>query len=457
MRRFAAIGLVVLLAACGGRDVAAPVPVPFEGVEADLATHLRDRLAAAQAAPESAPMRGRLAMAYDANGFVHAAVASYRQAAALDPQDSRWPYLCALRLAETGGYGAALQALDHALDIDPRYAPAWLWRGTWLFDQGDPPGAARAFAKALEAAEDPDVALAATVYTARAQLAQDAPLEAVETLGGAEHPYAFRLLARAHRALGDESAAAAASAQAVSAEPLDWPDPHRAELARHVGGFSGLLSQAESLLEAGNAKAAVELLEALRERRPTDRTLLNNLAVAYGEANRPGSAFDVLLDGVDAYPDYYLFHFNLAAAYETRGETASALRHVDRALALQSGVQAAHELRVRVLMRLRRHEEALKAVDAAIEAGAHHRDMLYDAAVLEGAGGRWDAAIRRFEQLTRFAPDDAKGHLFLGHGLAEAGRLEDAESAFDRAAALGAAEDAVRAARERLAELQGDA
>ena len=108
-------------------------------------------------------------------------------------------------------------------------------------------------------------------------------------------------------------------------------------------------------------------------------------------------------------------------------------------------------------MRLRRHEEALAAVDAAIEAGAHHRDMLYDAAVLEGARGRWDAAIRRFEQLTRFAPDDAKGHLFLGHGLAEAGRLEEAKSAFDRAAALGADEGAVRIARERLAELRGDA
>lgn len=447
--------LFALLAACAP-SAPPPVAVGLDAAEVDLAEYLRTRLAAAQASPNSAPARGQLAMAYDANGFTDAAVASYAQAQALDAADFRWPYLRALRLGETGDYAAALHAIGHALEIDPEYPSAWLWRGTWLLDTGDAAGAQRAFEQAAAAAQDPRHALAARTGASRAFMAAGAFQQAADALADAAHPYALRLLARAHQALGDEAAANNASARSA-AEPIDWPDAHRAELARHVAGFSGRLSQAESLLEAGNAKAAVEILEALRESHPTDRTLLNNLAVAYGEAGRPGSAFEVLLDGVEAYPDYYLFHINLAAAFEARGELASALRHTEKALALQESAKAAHDQRVRILRRLRRFDAALDAVDAAAAAGAQHRDMLYDAAVLEGARGRWDAAIRRFEQLTEYAPNDAKGHLFLGHGLAEAGRLEDAASAFAKAEALGAEEDALRTARARLAELKGDA
>ncbi len=455
-RVMVAIGLLALIAACGP-GVPPPVAVGLDAAEADLAEYLNARLAAAQDSPGSAAARGQLAMAYDANGFTDAAVASYAQAQALDAADFRWPYLRALRLGETGDYAAALSAIRQALEIDPQYPSARLWQGTWLLDAGEPAGAQSAFEQAAASADDPRHILAAKTGTSRAFMAAGAFQQAADTLADAAHPYAFRLLARAHRGLGDEAGAAAASALAVSAEPIDWPDPHRAELARHVAGFSGRLSQAESLLEAGNAKAAVEILEALRERHPTDRTLLNNLAVAYGEAGRPGSAFEVLLDAVDAYPDYYLFHINLAAAFEQRSELASALRHTEQALALQGRAKAAHDQKVRILRRQRRFDAALDAVDAAIAAGAQHRDMLYDAAVLEGARGRWDAAIRRFEQLTDYAPNDAKGHLFLGHGLAEAGRLEDAARAFDKAEALGTEEDALRAARKRLAELEGDA
>ena len=403
-------------------------------------------------------MRGRLGMAYHANGFAEAAIATYGQAAALDPSDFRWPYLRALLEAESGALDAALASLDQALDLDPQRPSAWLWRGTWLLDAGRQADAAVAFRRALEVAVVDAHRVAATSGLARTLLRSDQAAAAAALLEPVaeefDHPYPRRLLGQAYRRLGRGQEADTAAAQSAEAAALEWPDAERRAVADQVRGFSGRLSQAEELIDQGRPTAALAILEPLRAAHPDDRVLLNNLAVAYGRAGRQDAALAVLGHGLDMHSEYHVFHFNIASAYEERGDAQSALRHLDQAIAAQPSFLPAHEEKIALLVAKRRYDDAMAAIDGAERLGALSPATLFYAGVIAGADERWAAAAERFEQVLRRDAAYPKAHLYLGRALAEAKRFDEAHTAFELAAAFGTPPSAVADARARLAVLR---
>ena len=457
MNRRAVVAALLALAgatSCAPPDdaVAPPIIVGAESEDPELASFLTDRAQRASTDAGSAVARGQLAMAYDANGFTDAAIDSYAQAAALDADEFLWPYLGALLLADTGEYDRALNRLDQALTIDPDYAPGWLWRGNWLMDLGRVEEAASAFQHARRGATEETGRAAADVGLARVLLAQGNAQEAHELLNvlaeEALHPYILRLLARSNRVLGKE--AAPFPTGGTDAPALEWTDPRRAQLQDHVRGFDGRLQQAERLLSRGEAEAALEILEPLRKQRPGDRTLLNNLAIAYATTGKPATAMATLQEGLEQHGDYYLFHINAAAAYEERGDLRAALTHTEQALALQPAFPPAHERKVALLIAMQRHDEALTAAEAAIDQGAPSAELLYRAGVLEGARGRWNNAITHFAAAVDFSPTFAQAHLALGRSLGEAGRHDEAHAALTAAERLGAPAAEVVSARRRV-------
>ncbi len=457
LTRLAALAALVALSACTDRaSVEPPVVAGVDADDAELVAFLREHVDAAVANARSGPIRGRLAMAYDANGFDEAAIASYSQAAALQPDEFLWPYLRALLLAHQGDYERAIEDVGRASGIDGDYAPVWLWRGTWLLDLGRASGAADAFRRARELAPEESTRVAADAGLARALLAQGGAEEAHRLLSrlaaSAPHPAVLRLLANAGRALGKQTdLPPSVETEAVA---LEWADSRRARLDGFVRGFDARLRQAEGLLSRDDAEAALDILEPLRKQRPGDRTLLNNLAIAYAATGKPATAMETLQDGLRLHDDYYLFHFNAAVAYEERGDTRTALMHLDRALSLQPAFSPAHERKVLVLIEQQRHDDALAAVEAAVAEGAQTASMMYRAGVVEGSRGRWRNAIGHFHQAVRLAPRLARGHLALGRSLAEAGRHDEARGALDDAERLGAASADIASARRRLEALR---
>jgi len=453
--RLMALGALVALCACTDRgSVGPPVVAGVDGDDAELASFLREQAKAASARMRSGPIRGRLAMAYDANGFDEAAIASYAQAAELEADEFLWPYLRALLLAHHGDYEGAIEDLGRALAIDGDYAPAWLWRGTWLTDLDRTSGAADAFRRARELAPDESTRVAADAGLARALLAQGHAEDAHRLLSrlaeSAPHPVVLRLLANSSRALGMEADLTNVEREAAA---LEWGDPRRARLDDFVRGFDGRLRQAEDVLSRGDAEAALDILEPLRRQRPGDRTLLNNLAIAYAATGKPATAMATLQEGLRLHDDYYLFHFNAGVAYEERGDTRAALEHLDRVLALQPAFAPAHESKVLVLIGERRHDEALAAVNFAVAQGAQTATMLYRAGVVEGSRGRWETAIGHFRQAVGLAPGLARAHLALGRSLAEAGRHDEARTALAAAERLGAESADIASARRRVRAL----
>ena len=437
-------------------DVGQPVAAGFDSDDAELAGYLEELHGTALEFPDSGPLRGRLGLAYDANGFTEAAAATYAQAQALQTQEFLWPYLRAFAVASGGDLGEAVRAVDAALAIDATYAPAWLQRATWLLDLDRLDDAAAAFERAHELAPVGDAAVAATAGLARVLVRQGRADEAVAALepllARYDHPQIHRLLGMAYRTVGRASKAADATARGKDAPPLQWRDERREATEDHVRGFHGRLGLAETVLQRGNAHRAASMLESLRESRPHDRTLLNNLSIAYQRTGRPDQAIDVLRDGLASHPDYALFHFNIASLFEEARQTALAVEHFGRAGALDPGLAAAHERRAMLLMRQGRLETVRESLEAMVPLGGAS-SAYHHAAMIAGSRGHWSTAIELLQRAVEIDPAFTRGHVFLGRALAEAGQYAEAREALERADELGTHAGDVAAARNRLAEL----
>ena len=459
MRALAITVLSLGLYGCA-EGVGAPVAVGFDSDDSELADYLEEVHGTALEFADSGPMRGRLGLAYDANGFTEAAAATYEQAQALEEHEFLWPYLRALAVASGGDLDEAVRAMDAALAIDAAYAPAWLQRATWLLDLDRPDDAASAFENALELAPAGDAEVAATAGVARVRVRQGRADEAIATLepllARYDHPQLHRLLGRAYRAADRTSEAAAATARGKDAPPLQWRDERREATEDHVRGFHGRLGLAETILQRGDAHRAAAMLESLRESRPDDRTLLNNLSIAYQRTGRPEQAIDILRDGLATHPDYALFHFNIASLFEETGEPASAVEHFAQAAELDPGLAVAHQRLAVLLMHEGQMGAARESLEAMVPLGGATA-AFHHAAMIAGSRGRWSSAIELLQRAVEIDPEFTRGHVFLGRALAEAGRFDQAHGALDRADDLDTHPEDVAAARRRLAELEAGA
>lgn len=448
--------ILLALVGCGER-IDQPVAAGFDAQETELAEYLADLYQSARAAPQSATLRGRLGMAYDANGFVDAANASYGQAEALDPGEFLWPYHQALLHAELGLVEEALAFVERAIALDPHYLPARLQRGAWLLDLDRIEAARDVYGKLLDEGVEGEVRAAAIIGLSRSELRQSRYPRVVDLLeplaADVPHPYVYVLLGKAYRALGRPQDAADAARRGKGALRFRWRDERRDAKDEHVRGFHGRLGVAEKRLQHGEAREAATMLEALRESGPEDTTLLNNLAIAYQLTGRESLAFDVLRHGIEVRPDYYLFHFNLANLFEERGEPDLAIEHFGRAAELAPGLVSAYERKGLLLIRQGKYDAALVAFDAMRPYGERAL-ALYYSAMVEGARSRWQEAVDLLERAVRLDPELTKGHINLGRAYAEMGRFGPARAALAQAERLGSHPRELAAARARLAGLE---
>ena len=239
MRLVAVIAAAALLfAGCSQSEPdfgAEPIVAGVDSGDTDVLKHIEALVQSVRTVPTSGPLRGRLGMAYDVNGFRQEAVATYRQAQSLDPEDFRWPYFAAHLVAEDGDYEQALELLDRALAVDADYAPAWLRRGAWLQKSNQPREAMAAYQR-IELTRDRYAQFGrAQSLLAIGEVAE--ALEVLEPLGATfDHPYVHRTLGEALRAVGRLDEARTAMARGRGAEPLTWPDERRDERYEHIRG-----------------------------------------------------------------------------------------------------------------------------------------------------------------------------------------------------------------------------
>lgn len=454
--------LLLVLCAIGGACRRQPVPEPpvpadLDAMDPDVRARVNEALASLRAEPRDAARWMRLGMTYEAHVLNDPAKQCYEEARQLAPDDPRAWYRVALLRERTGDLRGAIDGVEVAIGRDPGYAPAHWRRGFWLLDEGNAPEAMASFQRAVSLAPDDPVGW---IGLARGYLQQHDAAHAREVLerllaGGASLPrnlrqYVVRLLASAARTASDAPGAPPVAPVRAAEEPT-WSDPWASEVAQYRTGFAALYKNAIERSTAGDYRVAAALFEQLRQKRPADVTLLNQLAVCYLADKRFADGIGVLVKAAELEPNRPETHLNLASAALETDDLPRALTEARRAIVLDRRLGKAYEVSGAVLARSGQSRDALEAFEAAVRYDPQNTIALVSAGMLEGAQGRFDTALGKFERASQIDPTDADAYLGIAIVGLRSGKLDAAEAALEQARALRANDPRVQAG---FAELQ---
>ena len=455
---------VTLLLCTACTRVEDPIIAGIDSSDRDLVDYLEEVQQSALAMESSALARGRLAMAYDINGLLDEALATYQQAEALDPSEFRWPYFRAHVIAEIGDHEHALQVLERAAAIDRNYSPVWLFQGSWLLKTERPDDALIAFQRAtdLEPGPSPNFGRAQALIAA-GKYGQ--AIKILEPLSKTTlHPQVYRTLGEALRSVGRTEEARKALAKGKDAGPLTWPDERRDERNNHVRGHASY-QLAKTLSASGRADEALIILQRLQTYHPEQAcgaeqgiilacNLMNSFSIAFDRAGRTTSALETVQRGLDINPEFIPFHLTIANLYRQDRKLESALAHLDKAIELNPSRGYPHEQRGRLLFGLARYNEARTALQIALQFEPEKQTTLFYLGLTEVELSNWTAAAGHFQHVTRIEQDSPLGHMFLARSLGELGRIEDAWHAYHQAQQYGADPREFRSTEQRLRELK---
>ena len=282
-------------------------------------------------------------MNFDVHDLKPEAVQCYRRAAALDPEEYRWPYYCAVALRELGS-PEAIEWFERGQARGSNAAPLFVLYGQSLFDAGRLEDASGAFRLAL--AGDPESSHAhlglAQIAISKADLEASRAhlLQALEI--NPRHGEVHGLLAEVYRRLGQPDKAELESRKAShlpKVTPLS--DPTYLELvAEGVSSFwyrrRGLAFMRKGLGEA----AAHEFEMALRAR--PDAEAHDNLGLALQSLGGFAEAAGHHRAALVLRPTYRKALTNLGSALFEMGEVDDAIIYSEKARQLDPSFSDAY-------------------------------------------------------------------------------------------------------------------
>lgn len=278
---------------------------------------------------------GRIATNYLAHDQSDAAEACFNNAAALDPENPRWPYLLAYIYQHTDRPEAAVDAYRQSLIISPRYLQGYVRLGQSLVTLERYDEAEAAFQVVLELVQDQPAALvgAGDVAMGRGAYSDAIGLYRRALRLEPEARAIYRKIADAERAAGDDDAADKAMSQANDRDP-GIQDPLLAFVEAHGKGARFYRESGERALAEGDTPLAINLYEIASSIAPYDANTWLRLSELQRSAGDGKAAFSSLMRLVAYDPENAAAHFQIGNTLERLGDTAGAERHY--ALALES-------------------------------------------------------------------------------------------------------------------------
>ncbi len=190
----------------------------------------------------------------------------------------------------------------------------------------------------------------------------------------------------------------------------------------------GLMALAMVELEAGRAGEAANLLRRLAARNPADAEVRQSLARALAAAGSLEEAVQELEEVRVLAPEHHETLYTLATAYLRQGRPEAAQPLLTE-LAAERPRPETHVLIGRTWRDHGHHERARAALEAALELDPGVRRAHYylgTVELLSEGRGRIEEAIGHFRAELEVAPDDPMTNLYLGIGLVESRRHEEA-------------------------------
>lgn len=449
------IVLALFLASCSA-PVGEVIVVDVSGRE-EAVQDLLDRIVhAAKAQPDSAEARGRLAMAYEVNGYIPAAIASYQQANAIDQNQFNWWYFKAILLARSGETSEAREAIQQALNIDDQYVSAWLWSAQWALETGQYKDAERAYEHANDLGGEE---VASAVGLANIYLATNRPNDALLALSritsGDNIPFVQRLFGRIYNVLGRESEASKSFDRGNSDIAYRWLDPIQNRKVEFTVSYGGRLNLVEQYLERGRLDRAIELVTGLSEEGYQSSFQFRLAGRAYLLDKRYSTSGRILREGISRYPQDFELRIALAQFYQAVQDIPNAIVQLRVAKKLMPQRGQTHLLLATLLAEQGKLDAALFELDQGLRLGINRpSEAFYTGGMIEVSRSAWSAANERFEKAVELDPSMTMGFVSLALSLAEMGRFDEAIEKLRIARQIGTHLREIENARSNIRELE---
>ena len=295
---------------------------------------------------------GGMGMILMASWFTEAAEPCLREAAALAPDDVRWPYYLAQLHRDRGALEEAAGFFDEVLRIQPEDPTTLFWLGDIRLEQGRPGDAEALFAAALSLFPGSlsaryglaQTALLAEDYRRAADLLEEI-LQRDPNIGAVHYP-----LGMAYRGLGDDVRAEEHLRLRENAE-IRPADPLMEALDSLLDTASTYESGGLAALDREEWPAAIEQFRQGLELDPDDPGLRHRLATALFMTGDLDGAMAEFQRVVRTTPDYYPSHYSIGVLLQETGRHAEAVERFRTALRHRPGDDAA---RLRMAISLRR-------------------------------------------------------------------------------------------------------
>jgi tetratricopeptide (TPR) repeat protein len=405
-----------------------PVPTPdlsqAEPAVKQTLGEARQNLVTALEAPgitdrELADAFGATGGFYLAYRLWEAAEPCYANAAALAPDDYRWPYYLGYRFAQDSRLEQAVGGYERALALRPDYLPARVRLGLAYLELGRPEKADALFQQALA---DPGLRPSALFGLGQAAFARGDAAAAVQRFEAAlaESPDASRIhypLAMAYRSLGQVDEARTHLGQRGDGEPK-VPDPLVDELSGLLKGTRTLYYRGIEAVRNGQFDVGVAAFSEALTREPENVNARVTLARARYLTGDRQAARRELDEALSRKPDHDLGLFLRGVLADEDGEPAVAVDYYRRAVQAAPDHAGAHHYLGNALMRDGRYREAADHYGAAVRALPKNMTArLMEALALVRAGDH-GVARERLEVAVVEIPDDSMLRMALARLLA---------------------------------------
>ncbi len=451
----------LLLASCGN-DIESRVLALTEVVTSEAHENVQQKVAEyhelIRSNPFDAKLVGDLGVIYELHGFGKEALVAYELSSLLAPEEFRWSYYRAILLAARFDREQAIEVFDEAIAKRPSYGPAWIQKGKVLLDSGRHSEALTCFERAEELTDDPYALLG----QALARLELNEPSETIAILDQlgelAREVSVQRLRGTALVRLGETEAGSRLLSNLPPGETIFWNDPIAEEKWQHaVDHFNARLVQAVRLIRNQDYQSALSILADLRAESPKNKHVLHLLSSVYELRGNNSEALKILEEGIELYPDFYVFRTAIASFLSARGNADEAQRQLDTAIEIDPKLHWAYVQKARLLMEQKKWLEASHLLDQAIGLRNDDADLYTHLGICMSFMDRWPEAASLFRVALSIDSRHVPSYINLARAETILNNEDEALRALEGAKTFGADPNliaSIERQRERIKEMR---
>ena len=329
-----------------------------------------------------------------------------------------------------GKFQDAIAAYTRALAVNDQAAEAYAHRAQALLDLG----------RNKQALEDVNRAIELAPKWAGAYRIRASVYAALQDSQAAAADEANAMVANLHvRTIEFPESSGPADPQPAAGGQAPDPDDTVPEMEESASspGYEERRMRAAALFDHGRYAEAIAVYTELIAGGDTSAATYYARGFAKARNRAVQESIDDYTLAIQADPNFAAAYNNRGVAYRSLGRTEDAIRDYDRAIALDASYAMAYINRGSAYVALNDTDQALADMTKGIELEPQRVEGYVDRGAVYGKLKRFDEAIADLQHALELDPNYAAGYYNLGVLLANRGDLDEGLRAIERAAALG--------------------